>query len=240
MGAVAARRVARRPRWRAYLLLARVSNLPTVWTNVLAGMLASQGFVDAATLTRIGLAVSLFYSGGMFLNDGFDADHDRTHRPERPIPAGDVTRREVLVVGGTLLAAGELLLVPGRTSVVLGALLATAIVLYDYRHKMIAWAPLVMGLCRGLVYLVASAASGGLRLASGVGAVTMTAYVVALTIVARLSGPKVGWRVPILLAGISLVDASFILIVSGSLSWALAAAAGFPLTLLLQRAVPGD
>ena len=41
-------------------------------------------------------------------------------------------------------------------------------------------------------------------------------------------------------AGISLVDASFILIVSGSLSWALAAAAGFPLTLLLQRAVPGD
>ena len=65
MGAVAARRVARRPRWRAYLLLARVSNLPTVWTNVLAGMLASQGFVDAATLTRIGLAVSLFYSGGI-------------------------------------------------------------------------------------------------------------------------------------------------------------------------------
>jgi hypothetical protein len=34
---------ARRPRWRSYLLLARVSNVPTVWSNVLAGMSAAGG-----------------------------------------------------------------------------------------------------------------------------------------------------------------------------------------------------
>jgi hypothetical protein len=40
----------RRPRWRAYLLLSRVSNLPTVWTNVLAGCLSCR---PASTAARI-------------------------------------------------------------------------------------------------------------------------------------------------------------------------------------------
>ena len=48
-------------RARAYLRLGRVSNLPTVWTNVLAGVFLSGAPVSPATMTLLALALSLFY-----------------------------------------------------------------------------------------------------------------------------------------------------------------------------------
>jgi hypothetical protein len=67
----------------------------------------------------------------------------------------------------------------------------------------------------------------------------MMAYVVGLTVVAKRLGSAAGAAVPVLLAGISLVDAAVILACGGGPELALVAAAGFPLTLLLQRMVPG-
>ena len=233
----------RRPRWRAYLLLARVSNLPTIWSNVLAGALAASGAAalpDVDLLLQIAAAVSCFYVGGMFLNDAFDAEFDARTRPERPVPSGDVTRREAFAVGGLLLAAGMLALPPGLAILMLGAALAAAILFYDFRHKGDALAPLVMGACRGLVYLIAGAAVGDVSTAVIAGAVLMMAYVVGLTIVAKQAGPAARWLVPLLIAGISIVDALFIAAVTSSVSLALVAAAGFPLTLLFQRVIPGD
>jgi len=64
---------------------------------------------------------------------------------------------------------------------------------------------------------------------------------VALTVVAKRAGANARWLVPALIAGISLVDAVFILVVSPSRApLALVAAVGCPLTLFLQRWVPGD
>jgi 4-hydroxybenzoate polyprenyltransferase len=74
----------------------------------------------------------------LFLNDAFDEAFDRTRRPERPIPSGDVSRREVFAGGSLLLLAGELLLVPRAQALAFGALLAAAIVWYDAQHKGVA------------------------------------------------------------------------------------------------------
>jgi len=97
-----------RSRARTWLLLARVSNLPTVWTNVLAGIVVAGAplawFLPAAA------AASLFYTGGMCLNDAFDADIDTVERPDRPIPAGDVSRAGVFAGGAALMLMGEGLL----------------------------------------------------------------------------------------------------------------------------------
>ena len=87
----------RRSKLRAYLLLARVSNLPTVWTNVTAAHVVADASL-ATLLTGI-VSISLFYTGGMFLNDAFDAAFDTAIRSDRPIPAGDVSRAEVVLVG---------------------------------------------------------------------------------------------------------------------------------------------
>ena len=210
---------------------------------MLAGVIAASGASgasDIALLLRLGFAVSLFYIGGMFLNDAFDADIDARSRPERPLPAGDVTRGEVFAGGAVLVAAGMLSLPAEPTTMLLGAALAAAIVFYDFRHKANALAPLVMGACRGLVYLIAGAAAAGVSTTVIVGGVLMTTYVVALTVVARQAGANARWLVPLLIAGISIVDALFIAFVTSSSGLALVAAAGFPLTLLLQRVVPGD
>lgn len=65
----------------AYLRLARISNLPTVWTNVLAASVLSGG-TTPIRLFLVMLAASLLYTGGMFLNDAFDQNIDRAERPE--------------------------------------------------------------------------------------------------------------------------------------------------------------
>ena len=93
----------------AYLRLGRVSNLPTVWTNVLAGaVLAGRATVGPGRAGRsLALALSLFYVGGMYLNDAFDREIDARERPERPIPSGRIGAGEVFALGFGLLGAGR-------------------------------------------------------------------------------------------------------------------------------------
>ena len=227
-----------RSRARAYLLLARISNLPTVWTNVLAAVVLA-GAPAAAVMPAI-VSVSLFYMGGMFLNDAFDAAFDARVRPDRPIPAGDVSRAEALIAGSVLIATGEGLLLWAPHAALAsgwGMALAAAITFYDFKHKGQSFGPVVMGMCRALVYCVAAVgAIGVVPLPAVMAAMVMWIYVIALTWVAKSAG--LGYAVPWMLAGICLVDAAM-LVVAGAPALALLAAAGFPATLALQRVVPG-
>jgi 4-hydroxybenzoate polyprenyltransferase len=230
-----------RRRLRAYLQLGRVSNLPTVWTNVIAGAaLATGSAARPATSTVIALGVVLagFYVAGMFLNDAFDHGIDARERPERPIPSGVVTAGHVLRVGFGLLAGavGALALLGGTAAALGGLALAGAIVLYDVRHKGNPLGPLVMASCRALVYVVvALAITGATSTPVLVGAAVLFAYVASLTLVAKHAG--VGVVAP-MIAGISLLDAA-IVAVTWSPVLALCVALGFPATLRLQRRVRG-
>ena len=239
MGQSEARTIAaRRPRWRSYLLLARVSNLPTVWTNVAAGMIIGGGGFTWRGFVPFAAATSLLYVGGMVLNDAFDLDVDRAVRPNRPLPAGDVPRAEAFALAAMLLGLGEMLLaVIGLRPAIWGLALVAAVVYYDYRHKRDPMGPLVMGMCRGLVYAI-PAGPAMLPTGTAIGAAIVTTYVLALTLVAKHGGRRISPAVGPLIAGISLVDAA-IIGVSGAPQIAWTATLGFPLTLLLQRIVPG-
>jgi len=147
------------------LRLGRISNLPTVWTNVLVGALLAGGSLADPRLPLLMLALSFFYVGGMFLNDAFDREFDAQHRPERPIPSGQVSARQVFVVGFGLLAMGAAGVawasrgpdgVPAWRALACSVALAAAIVFYDAHHKGNPLSPLVMGLCR--VFVVVTAA----------------------------------------------------------------------------------
>lgn len=234
----------RRSKPRAYLLLARVSNLPTVWTNVLAGsVLASASDVRAVALVAV--AMSLLYSAGMWMNDACDAASDARARSDRPVPNGDVSRREVWIGTIVLAALGFAALAVSHVSAsaMLWALvLCAAIAYYNVRHKTDALGPLAMGLCRGLLYIVAaSAASATVPLQVWFGAAVLTAYVLGLTFVGKTLGPRAGSVMPWLIAGISLVDALVILTMAPGvpLLWVMIAVAGFITTLAGQRVVPG-
>src|SRR5687767_13276310 len=87
------------PRWRTWLRLGRVSNLPTVWTNTLAAVLLADAPFDLRRGALLAAAFSFFYVGGMFLNDAFDRKIDAVERPDRPIPRGLVSARQVFTFG---------------------------------------------------------------------------------------------------------------------------------------------
>ena len=181
--------------WGVALRLGRVSNLPTVWTNTLAGIaLAGGSVVDRRTLSLI-VALSLFYVAGMYLNDAYDAEIDARERPERPVPSGQVGADTVFAVGFGMMALGLALLAwvgygaasgTGLGPVLGGVGLGAAIVLYDRHHKDNPLSPVLMGLCRMLVYITAglavTASLPGSLLAA---ALVLLCYLIGLTYIAK-------------------------------------------------------
>ncbi|HZM36612.1 MAG TPA: UbiA family prenyltransferase [Burkholderiales bacterium] len=280
-------------RLRTALALGRVSNVPTVWTNTLAGAALAGAAGFGAELAAAILAFSLFYTGGMFLNDAFDAPWDARERPGRPIPSGAAGAREVFLWGFGMLAAGALLLALfGLEPAMAGMALAGVIVFYDWYHKANPLSPVVMGLCRALIYIGAALCyTVVVPQALWSGALILLCYLIGLTYIAKqetlarvenlwpllfLAAPVVygAWLLPVaplaapywglfcawvlvalwflrrrqkgdipravvsLIAGISLLDA-LLIAGAGFPGLALAALAGFGVTLFLQRYVAG-
>jgi 4-hydroxybenzoate polyprenyltransferase len=177
------------------LRLGRVSNLPTVWTNTLAGIVLAGGQAGDPRTGPLMLALSLFYVAGMYLNDAYDAEFDARERPERPIPSGRVSADTVFTAGFAMMALGLALLawagygVAGGTELapVMGGLgLGAAIVLYNRRHKDNPLSPVLMGLCRVLVYVTAGlAVVPDLPTSLWLGASLLLCYLIGLTYVAK-------------------------------------------------------
>jgi UbiA prenyltransferase family len=184
------------------LKLGRVSNLPTVWTNVLAGAVLSGGDWRNWRLGLMLVAMSSFYVGGMYLNDYFDRAIDGRERPERPIPSGYISAHTVAAIGFCLIGAGAVATAAmGPAAAAIAALLAISIVAYDLHHKANPFAPVVMGACRALVYgATATALSGGVTIFVAVAAVAIAAFVAGLTYAARQESlDKIGNLWPLLL-----------------------------------------
>ncbi len=175
--------------------LGRVSNLPTVWSNALAGTVVAGGEPWQPSTLLVALGLSLLYVGGMYLNDAFDRDIDAVERPDRPVPAG-------LVAADTVFAAGFGLVLAGLTVVLWASAMATpptgwppmlaalvlagAIVLYDWHHKDNPLSPFFMGLCRVLAYATAGyVAIVAPALALWVIALVSLCYLIGLTYVAK-------------------------------------------------------
>jgi UbiA prenyltransferase family len=207
-----------------YLLLGRVSNLPTVWTNTLAGATLTGAAVAPGRVILLAAAFSLLYTGGMYLNDAFDREVDARERPERPIPSGRVRAGSVFAIGFGLLGMGILTVAAaalgptggGLGAVASGALLAGVITAYDAWHKANPLSPVVMGLCRVLVYLTAAlAVASAIGPAVWGGAVVLLSYLIGLTYVAKQENltevrhlwPLAFLGAPFLYAWRSLLDA---------------------------------
>ena len=176
---------------RTLLVLGRVSNLPTIWSNCLVGwLLAGGGFWDRFVVLCVG--ASCLYLGGMFLNDAFDAEFDRQHRPARPIPSGAISSNAVWEWGLCWLLLGlTILSTLGTVTALLAAFLTISILVYDAIHKIFAFAPVLMAVCR--FFLVVLAASTGFEGVTGLSiwsGLALAAYVGGLSAVARKENSK--------------------------------------------------
>ncbi len=230
---------------RAALILGRVSNLPTVLSNAMAGIaLSGVGTLDG--VARAAIVLALFYVGGMYLNDAFDAEIDARERPGRPIPKGDASLGAVFATGFVLIALGvALAALSGLQAGLCGGLLAGAILLYDALHKRTAAAPAIMGLCRLLSYATAAAIAGGGALAPWMllGAGGLFCHVVGLTFAARQEAyDRLDKAWPLGVLAVPLAGALWVALGSPAalVLWAaLAAATGWAVHRLFRRA-PGD
>ena len=273
------------------LRLGRVSNLPTVWTNALAGAVLAGGAGYGPVIVAA-LVLSVFYTAGMWLNDAFDAEIDTRERAHRPIPMGEITRGTVFAVGFVLLglgiAAGFAL---GAGAGLAGIALAAAILLYDWLHKRTVLSPVIMGATRFCAYALGALAVGAFTDMALLGALGLWAYIIGLTYAAKQEAydrldrawPLAVLAIPVayalwgsvaepltlvfavaligviafalrllfrrakgdvpkavvtLIAGVCLYDAALIA-ATGAIWLAVLAAAGFVLTLALQRVASG-
>ncbi|MCX6860310.1 MAG: UbiA family prenyltransferase [Verrucomicrobia bacterium] len=185
------------PSWKSWLILARASNLPTVWSNCLAAG-ALGGGLETGRMVVVILSASAVYIGGMVLNDAFDADFDRQFRRERPIPSGAVSEQRVWQAGWSLMVAGVIgLAVQGWWTAVLSALLAGSVILYDAIHKRVTVSPVLMAACRFFLFLtVASVGERGVTGEALWAALALAAWIVGLSYIARREsrrGPMAYW-----------------------------------------------
>ena len=196
---------------RTLLVVGRISNLPTLWSNCLAGWwLGGAGNPEQLPLLVAG--ASLLYLGGMFLNDAFDAQYDRQYRPERPIPAGDISLTTVWRWGLIVLGlGGASLIFLGRVTGALGVALLLLIVLYNAFHKQLVWAPILMAACRFLVYVIAaSIAANGVTGWALWGGLALAFYIAGLSFLARREAtPGLPDYWPLLLLAAPIVLALF-------------------------------
>jgi 4-hydroxybenzoate polyprenyltransferase len=181
-------------RLHSYLALARISNSPTVVTNVLAGAALAGVPRPGVTIALLAVAMVLFYTAGMFLNDLCDYATDLRERPERPLTSGAISRTEAAIAIVAMFVVGSaLLLYVGPIPFASGLVLIAVIVLYDVWHKTNPFGPLVMALARAMVYVTAFLAfSTGLSALPIVPVGLAALYVVSLTYIAKSeTGPAV-------------------------------------------------
>jgi len=209
------------PKLRTLLVLGRISNLPTVWSNCLAAWLLNGG-QSWNNFYLLCIGATFLYVGGMFLNDAFDAEFDRQFRKERPIPSGQITTRSVWLIGITLLLLGWLLLsLAGKSAAIISSLLVGAIILYDAVHKRTIFAPLLMAACRFLLYVVAASAT--MRAVNDVvvwHGLALAAYITGLSYLARgESWQGIASRWPLLLLLAPLAVTVMIISHRDAISW---------------------
>jgi 4-hydroxybenzoate polyprenyltransferase len=227
------------------LRLGRVSNLPTVWTNTLTGVVLGGGALSSIEVPALIVAFTFFYTAGMFLNDAFDRESDRRARPDRPIPAALIRAETVFALGYGMVLLGILMIVfmgtalaKGWVPTVSAAILAAAIISYNASHKQNPFGPWIMGLCRALIYVTGAAVvSGHISATVMSGAAILFGYVAGLTYVAKRPStlPSTVGR---LIAGIALLDAA-LMAGLGAFGGAAFALLGFVLTRRWQGVIQG-
>ncbi len=235
------------PSVKTLLTLCRVSNLPTVWMNILTTAVITSALTGQSfTLGFILLGISCFYAGGMSLNDYCDRHWDAERQPYRPIPSGRISAHRVLTISLGLFAVGFafLMLAPSHKGPLAGLVLVAIIVLYDWLHKRHWSTVFLMASTRLGVYAVtAMALMGEVPLLVWLAGSIQMLYTLLVTVVARwensrpkdLGVPLIPWMI----AAMGLVDGLFLAVVIDP-RWLLAGILASGLTRLSQRYVRGD
>lgn len=221
---------------------ARLGMAPTLLTNAMVAWACvyfhrpfGGQWYELALVVLMGLCFFLY---GMWENDRVDARWDGKHRPNRPVPRGDVSvwtlRLASLAAGLTGLVLSAFL----SGSPLPGALLLIVITLYNWLHKAFGFSIILMGTCRG-IWVMLAAMSAYMFTGAGIGsfaegmgdtahyyAYSLTFYTIIASWIARgeAHNPKRKAVAGFLLSGMSLHDTVWLLCLGQYLLAAIAVA----------------
>lgn len=143
-----------------YLRLMRPANVVTAVADVLAGTAIAGYFVDQniqfLPVVLLCVATIGLYSGGIILNDVFDAELDAKERPERPIPSGLISKKAATIFGGIFFFIGIFSagLYSSNAQYLAVAIMISCLVYNRFLKHSTIFGPINMGLCRGLNLLL--------------------------------------------------------------------------------------
>ena len=162
----------------------RIADVPSIWSNCLAGWILSGGGGVGAFLIFCAGVTSLYF-GGILLNDACDERFDALTHPRRPIPSGTINLQVVWLLSLFLMSTGALALVPlGKDTAILAVLLIGAIVLFNLLHRAVAYGYLLIIPCRFLLFLSAgSVAADGISGLTIWSALALSSYAFAQLII---------------------------------------------------------
>lgn len=190
----------------SYLRLCRFPAVFTALADIFAGYLLTHTSLSPLPtfLWLLGASAGLYLSGMVF-NDLFDFEQDSRERPSRPLPSGEVSRRNAALFGSGLMAGGLVCAwMADWRSLVIASAVAVLILLYDGVLKRTPLGPLTMGACRA-GNLLLGASTAGFRLAGAFQqpllwvAISMGLYIAGLTWFARREA-QVTKRLPLFLS----------------------------------------
>jgi 4-hydroxybenzoate polyprenyltransferase len=149
---------------RAWIEIIRPANLFTVPGDPLAGFLLAASLAKPAELATAifpALAALCLYIGGLIGNDVADAAEDGRDRPGRPIPSGRIARRAAFAASAAWAGLGILVVIPaGFPAFGLACLTQLAVMIYNgWLKRYTIPGALAMGACRGLSFLMGTAAA---------------------------------------------------------------------------------
>ncbi|WP_417848032.1 UbiA family prenyltransferase [Thalassoglobus sp.] len=190
----------------SYLRLCRFPTVFTALADIAAGFLLTHAALNPASKFGLLLGASAcLYLSGMVFNDVFDVKQDSEERPNRPIPSGEISRRNATIFGACLMAGGlAFAYAADLRSLIIASGLAVCILLYDGLMKRTPLGPLFMGACRSL-NLILGASTAGIRLAGAFQqpllwvAICMGIYIAGVTWFAKREA-KQNLRLPLLLS----------------------------------------
>ena len=208
--------------------MARLPNVPTVWSNVFTAWVLAMWFQMLESrwlgLAWVLLGATLIYAGGAIFCEVRDVEFDRKFRPERPLPAGRVSIRWAAIVSVVLCLTGAWLMQMdiGRSTRLTVSVVGLIGVVFSYAilHKYSPWLAVpLMASCRPLMVLVVlfrirlRLEEGGdylprIGTSGGVYMVALGLYVASISWMAL--GEVKAWRrkaVGVMLAALPLLDA---------------------------------
>lgn len=119
-----------------FKIIRPVNFLITFLSIVVAGIICNTGHFEIINLIYAGISGAIAAAGGNVINDYMDIEIDRINKPDRALPSGILTNKEVLLLYSVFIAASVVLAILINIYALIVVIISNLLIfLYSFRIK---------------------------------------------------------------------------------------------------------